>query len=205
MIDRLQYITQGKTPEEHLENLQKACMSGIEWVQLRLKNFDDNVVLETAKRAREITNFYHVKLLINDHYKIAKLVKANGVHLGKLDACPLEARAYLENWQLIGGTANTLDECRALLVKGVSYIGLGPFRFTQTKANLSPLLGEEGYKTILKNITTTTPIIAIGGIQQHDIPTLMNTGIHGIAISREITLDFNKISIFKQILKQQED
>ena len=91
-ISKLHYISQGNTPEEHLENIQKACASGAEWVQLRLKNTSEKTVLETAIKAREITAFFQTRLIINDHYKIAKEVKADGVHLGKKDACPSIAK-----------------------------------------------------------------------------------------------------------------
>lgn len=200
MISKLHYITQGETPEIQLENIQKACASGAEWIQLRLKNLPEATVLETAKKAREITAQFQTRLLINDYYKIAKEVKADGVHLGKSDACPLEVRSYLYSWQLIGGTANTIEDCQVLIDKKVDYIGLGPFRFTKTKDNLSPVLGEKGYVTILEALKTEIPIIAVGGITQHDILDIMITGVYGIAVSGEITRDFNSILKFKEIV-----
>jgi len=200
MISKLQYISQGNTPEEHLEHIQKACVSGIEWVQLRLKGYTEKQVLETAIKAKEITTHFQTRLIINDYYKIAKEIKADGVHLGKNDVCPLVARKHLEKWQLIGGTANTLQDCENLRTKNVDYIGLGPFRFTKTKDNLSPPLGEKGYVAILSALKTDIPIIAIGGITQNDLLDIMITGVYGIAISGEITRNFNSISTFKTII-----
>ena len=133
MISKLHYITQGKTPEEHLENVQKACASGAEWIQLRLKNLDPKTILETAQKAREITSHFQTRLIINDYYKVAKEVKADGIHLGKTDECPLKVREYLGSLYIVGGTANTLEDCTKLLEKEVDYIGLGPFQFTETK------------------------------------------------------------------------
>ncbi|WP_027067131.1 thiamine phosphate synthase [Maribacter sp. Hel_I_7] len=198
MIPTLHYISQGSTPQEHLENIQKACSSGAELVQLRLKNQSEKVVLETAQQARKITSKFQVLLIINDHYKIAAAVKADGVHLGKLDSCPTKARKELASWQLIGGTANTLEDCKTLIHKKVDYIGLGPFRFTKTKKNLSPVLGMNGYLTILEELKTELPVIAIGGIVIDDVSELMKTGIHGIAVSGEITRNFNSIPDFKK-------
>ncbi|MGJ8713939.1 MAG: thiamine phosphate synthase [Maribacter stanieri] len=198
MIPTLHYISQGSTPKEHLENIQKACSSGAELVQLRLKNQPEKVVLETAQQAREITAKFQALLIINDHYKIAAAVKADGVHLGKLDSCPTKARKELASWQLIGGTANTLEDCKTLIHKKVDYIGLGPFRFTKTKENLSPVLGINGYLTILEELKIAIPVIAIGGIVMDDVSELMKTGIHGIAISGEITRNFNSIPDFKK-------
>ena len=200
MIPKLHYISQGVSPTQHLENIKKACLSGIDLVQLRLKNETENVVLETAKKARDITSKYGVMLIINDHYKIAAQVKADGVHLGKLDTCPLIAKATLDTWQIIGGTANTLEDCQSLLAKKVDYIGLGPFRFTKTKANLSPVLGLKGYVSLVKQLQTKTPIITIGGILQTDVTNIIKTGVYGIAVSGEITRDFNSILNFKTLI-----
>ncbi|WP_299396789.1 thiamine phosphate synthase [uncultured Gelidibacter sp.] len=208
MISKLQYISQGDSPKDHLDNITNACRSGADWVQLRLKNVAPETLLKTAVEVREITNQYHARLILNDHYKIAKEVKADGVHLGKSDACPLEARKHLYSWQLIGGTANTNHDCMTLIEKKVDYIGLGPFRFTNTKTNLSPILGLDGYKYILQSTRIEIPIIAIGGITLKDVPEIIKTGVYGTAVSEEITKDFTKIKLFQELLgisKFQED
>lgn len=203
MISKLQYITQGETPEEHLENIQKACAAGVDWVQLRLKNFDSKTILETAKKARTITTGFQTKLIINDHYKVAKEVKADGVHLGENDACPLIVGDYLGDSFIIGGTANTFEDCKILLDKKINYIGLGPYQFTKTKKNLSPVLGLEGYRKLLKELQTETPIIAIGGIALEDVSAIINTGVYGIAVSGVITNDVTSISKFYKFLNIQ--
>ena len=200
MIHKLQYITQGETPEAHLENLQKACVDGADWVQLRLKNYESETILETAQKAREITNSFNAKLIINDHYKIAKAIKADGVHLGKSDECPLVVRKYLGTSFIIGGTANTAEDCKSLLLKKVDYIGLGPYQFTETKKNLSQVLGVKGYQKILEELQTETPIIAIGGITLKDVSAIINTGIYGVAVSGEITKEVSSIADFQEIL-----
>ncbi len=201
VVPKLHYISQGKTPEAHLSNIQSACSYGAELVQLRLKNVADSVVFETAKKAREITAHYQTRLIINDYYKVAKEVKADGVHLGKTDRCPQEAKDYLGEFYFVGGTANTLQDCEELLKKNVDYIGLGPFRYTSTKENLSPILGAEGYLTILEALNTKTPIIAIGGITINDVEALLKTKVYGVATSGEITTNFNNISKFNALLK----
>lgn len=201
MISKLHYISQGASVEEHLENIQRACVSGADWVQLRLKNEDEKTVLSAATKAREITAHFQTRLIINDHYKIAGKIKADGVHLGKTDVCPTVARKELASWQIIGGTANTLEDCQVLIDKKVDYIGLGPFRFTETKKDLSPVLGINGYVAIIEELNARFPIIAIGGITINDVPEIMTTGVHGIAVSGEITRDFNTISKLNKILK----
>jgi thiamine-phosphate pyrophosphorylase len=201
IIPKLHYIVQGNSSKTLLENIQKACTSGAELVQLPLKNGSEKNLLRFATAAREITSHFQTRLLINHHYKIAKAIKADGVHLGKTDACPTIARKLLYTWQIIGGSANTVQDCEILLEKEVDYISLGPFRGTATKDHRPTFLGLNGYTVILEALKTETPIIAFGGITTADVTDLLATGISGIAASGEITRDFNSIRIFNQLLK----
>jgi thiamine-phosphate pyrophosphorylase len=122
------------------------------------------------------------------------------VYLGPTDRCPTEARTHLYTWQSIGGTANTLKECETLLDKEIDYIHLGPFKETTTKANRPPVLGLDGYRVIMDVLKTPIPIIGVGGITTEDVTALLESGIAGVAVSTEITRDFNKIRLFNQLL-----
>ena len=201
IIPKLHYISQGSTPKEHLENIQNACAFGAELVLLGLKNVSEKKLLKLAKEAKEITSHFQTRLIINDNYKIAKDVKADGVHLEKTASCPTIARKYLYTWQIIGGTANTLQDCETLIRKEVDYINLGPFRSEIDKDNLSLVLGIEGYTGIMEVLKTETPIIGIGGITAKDVTDILETGISGVAVSEEITRNFNIIRTFNQLLK----
>jgi len=200
MIPKLHYISQGSSPEEHLENIQKACTSGAELVQLDLKDVSEKKLLKTSAAAREITSHYQTRLIISHHYKIAKEVKADGVHLGKTDSCPTIARKHLYTWQLIGAGANTLQDCETLIAKEVDYISLAPFRLTASKDNLGTVLGLNGYTAITETLKTETPIIGCGGITTADVADILETGISGIAVSGEITRNFDTIKTFNQLL-----
>lgn len=201
MIPKLHYITQGSSVKEHLENIQKACNAGAELVQLRLKGVSEKKILQAAHEAREITSHFQTRLIINDYYKIAREVKADGVHLGKSDIDVTLVRRHLYTWQLIGATANTLQDCETLIAKEVDYISLGPFRFTETKDNLPPVLGIKGYTAIMDVLKTETPVIGVGGITTADVTTILQTGISGIAVSGAITRDFNSVKVFNELLK----
>ncbi len=200
MIPKLHYITQGNSPKEHLDNLQNACSSGAELVQLNLEITSEKEILKFAKEAREITAQFQTRLIISNHYKIAKEIKADGVHLKKASPCPTIVRDYLYPWQLIGGTANTLQECETLIAKEVDYISLAPFRATTSKNNVLTLLGLNGYAAIMEALKTETPIIGVGGITTKDVRDILETGISGIGVSEEITKNFNTIKTFNQLL-----
>lgn len=200
IIPKLHYISQGNSPKEHLENIQKACTSGIELVRLGLTNVSEKKTLKIANEAREITSHFQVRLIINDHYKLAKEVKADGVYLERTDSYSTKAKKQLYTWQIIGATANTLQDCESLIAKKVDYIGLGPFRLAAPEDNINTVLGINGYIAILEALKTEIPIIAFGGITTEDGTNLLKTGISGIAVSSEITRDFNTISTFNKLL-----
>ena len=200
MIPKLHYISEGNSPNEHLENIQKACTSGAELVQLDLKNVSDKKFLKIAVAARDITSHFQTRLILSDHYKIAKEVKADGVHLGRAGSCPAKVRKFLYTWQLIGAAANTLQECETLLVKEVDYISLGPFKSNKNKDKLITVLGLNGYTAIVEALKTETPLIGFGEITVDDVKGILKTGISGIAVGEEITRNFNSISIFNQLL-----
>jgi thiamine-phosphate pyrophosphorylase len=201
IIPKLHYISQGNSPKELIENIQKACTSGAELVQFRLKNVSKKKFLNLATEAREITSHYQTRLIINDYYKIAIAVKADGVHLGKTDTCPTLARKHLFSWQIIGGTANTLQDCEALITKEVDYISLSPFRTTPNETDLGSVLGLNGYTAIIEALKTKTPIIGYGGITTEDVTAILETSISGIAVSEAITQNFDAIRTFNQLLK----
>ncbi|WP_109829954.1 thiamine phosphate synthase [Reichenbachiella versicolor] len=202
MISTLHYISQETFDKSHVENIREACRLGIDWVQLRVKDKSQDEIEEIAFEAKSICKKFGAKLIINDHVEIAKAVKANGVHLGKNDMNPIEAREILGDKPYIGGTANTWDDVVSLNRAGVDYIGLGPFKFTETKENLSPILGIKGYSTILNNMIISnidTPIIAIGGITIDDIFDIQMTGCHGVAVASLINEAPNKELMVEEI------
>ncbi|MDR3705200.1 MAG: thiamine phosphate synthase [Paludibacteraceae bacterium] len=185
-IAQIQYITQDNPKLTHAQQAQLMYENGISWVQLRMKNASKEQFVAEAKEALTYARKYNGILLINDHVDICKQVGAHGVHVGLKDMSVAEARAILGDGFIIGGTANTIDDIAWHVQNGADYIGLGPFRFTTTKKNLSPIIGLEGYKKLvseMKNRDIHIPVVAVGGITMDDIPHIQATGLYGVAIS----------------------
>jgi len=190
MISKLHYISQAPEGGDHLWAIAHACKAGCDWVQLRMKDVSEEEYLEVAYRAKAICQTYQAKLIVNDKPEVALAVKADGVHLGKEDMHPKEARALLGPDFIIGATANTTEDIERAVLAGADYVGVGPFRFTKTKKKLSHILGQEGFAQIfewIKQKEIRTPIVAIGGIVEEDVHALRQLGVHGIAISGLIT------------------
>jgi len=185
-LPKTYYISQGCEGEEHLVNIKNVCESGCKLVQLRLKEVDEGEYIQIARAALEICESFDALLIINDKVRVVLQSGAHGVHLGKDDTDPIEAREVLPEGTIIGGTANTLEDCKKLIEQKVDYIGLGPFRFTETKSNLSPVISLSDYKEICDFVdmkSPTTPVFAIGGIVKDDVPYIFEEGVHGIAMS----------------------
>ncbi|MCB0478633.1 MAG: thiamine phosphate synthase [Crocinitomicaceae bacterium] len=189
MISKLHYIIPDSLEYHKKDWYQKVCDSGIDWIQLRWKTIDDD---EFVRRVNEVKNWLEgkeVKLIVNDRIHLMDQFEVDGFHLGKTDMELCEGRARARGL-ILGATTNSLEDILERKEIGVDYFGLGPFRFTNTKKNLSPVLGLDGYRAIcrssrlaLEDLGLNTPIVAIGGIQNEDIEGLLEAGVHGVAIS----------------------
>lgn len=185
----LQFITH---PSEHYsiaEEAQMAIEGGCRWIQLRIKDASDDEVRQVAMEIIPMCRETEIFLIIDDRVELVNELKVSGVHLGKNDMDPLEAREILGPHAIIGITANTAEDIIRYKGKDVDYVGLGPFRHTTTKKNLSPVLGIEGYASVVSQVRQAgveLPIVAIGGITIDDIDAIMATGVNGIAVSGAI-------------------
>lgn len=198
MFNRLQYISQGNTVEEQLYTIHQALDHGCDWIQMRFKNATSEDTFILAEAVKILCQEYLATFIINDNVTLAKQIDADGVHLGLSDMGISKAREILGNTKIIGGTANTFEDIQNHVQNGCDYIGLGPFRFTKTKEKLSSILGLEGYQKILtqlKEQQIETPIYAIGGILTNDVESIIETGIHGIAVSGLITESDSKTKL----------
>jgi len=182
----LMLVTPEFADEEILKLVAGFLAGGGKWVQLRLKDLPEIQLTELARRVSEKCKDAGAVFIVNDYPLVAREVGADGVHLGQNDMPIATARAILGDDFIIGGTANTLAQMVNIANEGGNYIGLGPFRYTTTKKNLAPVVGLEGYRSIIdsfRQLGHELPITAIGGIQKADVRGIMGTGVNGIAIS----------------------
>lgn len=201
---RLQYISHQTEQHSYLDGIRMALEGGCRWVQLRMKGvpYPDEDSMEIAFEAKRLCREHDAVFIIDDDVALVKQIHADGVHLGKNDMPISEARSILGQDFIIGGTANTFADVKALHKAGADYIGCGPFRFTTTKRGLSPVLGLEGYRSIVEQMKAegiNLPIVAIGGITEQDVPDIMQTGVSGIAVSGAVLNADNPIEAMRRI------
>ncbi len=185
----VQFITHATSRYSYADGAKLALRGGCRWIQLRMKAAGDAEAEATALEVQALCKEHGATFIIDDRVELAKRLNADGVHLGKNDMPVAEARQLLGQEFIIGGTANTLDDVLALKRAGADYVGVGPFRFTETKQNLAPILGLDGYTAIVEGLRETgvrIPLCAIGGIRLADVPALLDAGVSGIAVSSAI-------------------
>ena len=203
-MKQLQFITHYTDKYSYYDSARMALEGGCRWIQLRMKEATEKEVEEEALRIQSLCKEYEAIFVIDDHVELVKRIHADGVHLGKKDMPILQARQLLGEEFIIGGTANTFEDVQKHAADGADYIGCGPFRFTTTKKNLSPIVGLEGYRHIVERMRETgiqLPIVAIGGITYEDIPAIMETGVTGIALSGTILRAEDPVQETQRILK----
>lgn len=177
----LQFVTS----EPHLPLAEAALRGGCRWVQLRMKDASPQERLLTAKAFVELCRHYGAVAIIDDDVEVCRLSGADGVHLGRDDMAPDEARRLLGPDAVIGATVNRADDLRRLAGQPVDYIGIGPFRYTSTKKNLAPLLGLDGIAALAARASVAA--VAIGGIEAEDVAAIMASDtIAGVAVSGAI-------------------
>lgn len=204
-MEKLQYISQGNSKEEQLENIKKALDNGVKWVQLRAKNITQNDLADLCTLTKNLCTAYNATFIINDYLELAKTTDADGIHLGLTDQSIRQARQVLGENKIIGGTANSIADVIQRVDEGCDYIGLGPLRYTATKEKLSPILGLKGYHNIIEALEaksiTIPKIFAIGAVQPEDVAPLLQIGIYGVAISGLITQQPKITNELKSIMR----
>ncbi len=200
----LQFISHFTEKYSYADSIRIALEGGCRWVQLRMKDSSDDELERVALEVMPLCRRAGATFIIDDNVRMAGKLGADGVHLGRLDMPVDEARRVLGGGFIIGGTANTFEDVERLCRQGVDYIGCGPYRFTSTKKNLSPVLGREGYLSIARRMRESgmkVPVVAIGGIRIDDIPGIMTTGVSGIALSGSVLRAADPVMEMRRIVE----
>jgi thiamine-phosphate diphosphorylase len=169
--------------ENFLEKVETACRSGVTIIQLREKNLTTNQYYQLAKQVKEITDAYQVPLIIDDRLDICLAVDAAGLHIGD-DELPVSvARQVLGPKKILGVTAKTVKRALEAETSGADYLGTGAIFPTTTKEN-APITLISTLKTICQRVAI--PVVAIGGLTSENIDQLIDTGIAGVAVVRDL-------------------
>jgi len=200
---QVQFITHFTERYSYADSARMALQGGCRWIQLRMKDCSDEDTEAVAQEIMPLCRSFGATFIIDDKVELAFRIGADGVHLGKNDMTVSIARRITSPQFIIGGTTNTIDDVRQLAHEDADYIGCGPFRFTTTKKKLSPILGLDGYRSIVSQMRAEgikLPIVAIGGITLNDINDILMTGVDGIAVSGSVLRADNPVEEMQRII-----
>lgn len=175
--------------ESLLQSVEKAILGGVTMVQLREKDLDYSLFLQSAKELKELCKKYNVPLIINDNLDIALESGADGIHIGQSD---MELKNVVEKTKgnmIVGVSVRTLEEAIIAEKNGASYLGVGAVFSTSTKLD-AKIVDHNTVKEICENVNI--PVVAIGGINKNNIKDLSGLGLDGVALVSAI---FNNIHI----------
>lgn len=167
----------------HEEQADRLCYAGARWIQLRMKQAALPHWIATARAVVDVCRAHGAVCIINDSVEVALAVQADGAHLGRSDEQWAEARRRLGPGPLLGGTVNDSEDARRAIDAGcLDYVGVGPWRYTATKQQLSPVLGSSGVRSLVAMLDGV-PAWVIGGIEPGDLAAVRATGAAGVAVA----------------------
>lgn len=172
-----QSLSKGRSVEWIVE---QAVLGGVTMVQLREKDTSTLDFLNKAVALKKLLTPYGIPLIINDRLDIALAADADGLHIGQSDMPYHIARQILGYDKIIGLSVETIAQAEEANLLDVDYIGLSPVFSTNTKTDINTPLGLEGIATIAS--FSCHPMVAIGGINVENTPSILKAGAHGVAV-----------------------
>lgn len=168
-----------RTEESLLKTVEEACRGGVTLVQLREKERSGREYLELALRVKQVTDHFHVPLIVDDRVDVALAAGAAGVHVGSSDLPVSAARKLMGPDRIVGATAKTVEAAVQAERDGADYLGVGAVFPTTTKV-----------KTVLTKVSVlddicravSIPVVAIGGLNRENMDILDGHLMDGIAI-----------------------
>ncbi len=171
------------TEDDFLDAVAAALDGGVDIVQLREKTCCAKKIIDLGKKIRNLCSMYGALFIVNDRIDIAKIVEADGVHLGQDDADIVSARSILGEHAIVGISTHEPAQALKAVESGADYIGVGPVFTTPTKPGRASV-GLEYIRWASQNVNI--PFFAIGGIDLENCKDVLLSGAKRIAVVRAI-------------------
>lgn len=172
-------LTESLCRGDWLKTAEAAIAGGAGCLQLREPHLPDAELLARAGRLRELTARHGVLLAINNRPDIARLARADIVHVGQDDLSVRDARRIAGAATLVGKSTHTLEQFEVALAEQPDYIAVGPMYQSSTK----PQQHIAGPQTLAEAARRTQlPLVAIGGITRENIRSIVAAGATCVAV-----------------------
>ncbi|MCE9687408.1 bifunctional hydroxymethylpyrimidine kinase/phosphomethylpyrimidine kinase [Shewanella sp. AS16] len=198
---------------DSLAMLETLLLAGVDTLQLRLKTDTDSgsdpgsdsgsglgagtktcmtpaagAALEAdIVRAIALGRDHQAQLFINDHWQLALKHGAYGVHLGQEDLAGADLSALARAGVALGISSHGYFELLLARQLAPSYIALGHIFPTSTKSMPSAPQGLDKLRAYVRLLEGHFPLVAIGGIDRHNLAAVKATGVDAIALVRAVT------------------
>ena len=181
---RLYVLVDGcKTAGDLRHLVESLVAAGVSIIQLRDKNFSDRELLARARLVADATRGSRTLFIMNDRPDLALLSGADGVHLGQDELTVKDARRILGTGGLVGVSTHSVEQARAAVLDGASYIGVGPTFPSGTK-DFARFTGTELLQAVSGEIQL--PAFAIGGITEENLPQVLAAGFRRVAVRHAV-------------------
>lgn len=172
--------------------------SGISTLQLRIKDKQDAILEQEIQQASILCKQHQIRLFINDYWQLAIKYKTFGIHLGQEDLKQANLVEIAQAGLHLGISIHNVYEVKRALAIHPSYIAIGPIFPTTSKIMTHPPQG-------LLNLyywqsTLNYPLVAIGGINQQNLPKVAATGVNGIAMISAITKSEDPLTATRNLI-----
>ncbi|MEZ9302663.1 thiamine phosphate synthase [Vibrio breoganii] len=195
----LYFVTDDQQDIETLCSVVKqAIAGGVTMVQIREKHGDVRAFIERARAVKSVMRGSGVPLIINDRVDVALAVDACGVHLGQSDMPVADARRLLGDNKLLGLSVESEEQLLEAQSFAVDYLGVSAIFATPTKTNTVKHWGVEGLTKAVE--LSKLPLVAIGGINDSNIKSVVDTGVDGIALVSAISAASDPAQASKDLL-----
>ena len=177
------YVITDETLSKGRSNVEIARLAyegGADVVQLRMKNATGDEMLRDALKIKEIADDMSRFFIVNDNVEVAKESEADGVHLGQSDMPLSEALDVLGHDRIVGISATTVEQAMDAQAGGAAYVGVGSIFSTATKPDAEQSIGLDAIFRIHQAVDI--PIVAIGGINQGNIQSVIRAGADCAAV-----------------------
>ena len=181
---RLYVLLDGRSSAEELKRLaQSLVAAGADAIQLRDKTLADRELLERARLLREATAGGPTLFIVNDRADVARLARADGVHVGQEELSVKDARTIVGPDALVGVSTHSIEQARQAVLDGANYIGVGPVFPSETK-RFEKFPGLDLLRAVAAEIRL--PAFAIGGINAANVGEVMATGVDRVAVGSAV-------------------
>jgi thiamine-phosphate pyrophosphorylase len=164
--------------------LPAVLRGGVDVVQLREKDLDDEDRTATARLMVPICRDFDVPFLMNDSPELALAVGADGVHVGQEDVTVARCRELLGPAALVGLSTHSRQEFDDALDQSATYFSAGPIVETPTKPGRP---GTGAAYALESQARSDRPVFVTGGVTGDNIAGFVQSGLRHFVIVRALT------------------